>query len=153
VTNVTNFGAFVDIGVHQDGLVHISQLSNKYIKDPREVVSPGDHVKVRVLEVNFEKNQISLSIKAAQEATRPSGRPERTERAERGRDRHANGDRHAKGDRPARGEREERGARGRAPAPAPTPSGGKSPVRPAKPPQVFNNAFAGLAALKGQLKK
>jgi protein Tex len=63
VTNVTNFGAFVDIGVHQDGLVHISQLSNRFVKDPREVVSPGDRVKVKVLEVNLEKNQIALTMK------------------------------------------------------------------------------------------
>ena len=48
VTNVTNFGAFVDIGVHQDGLVHISQLADRFVKDPREVVSPGDRVTVRV---------------------------------------------------------------------------------------------------------
>ena len=52
VTNVTNFGAFVDIGVHQDGLVHISMLSNKFVKDPREVVKAGDVVKVKVLEVD-----------------------------------------------------------------------------------------------------
>jgi uncharacterized protein len=63
VTNVTNFGAFVDIGVHQDGLVHISQLSDRFIKDPREVVNPGDRVTVRVLEVNLEKKQIALSMK------------------------------------------------------------------------------------------
>jgi uncharacterized protein len=63
VTNVTNFGAFVDIGVHQDGLVHISQLSNRFVKDPRDVVNPGDRVKVRVIEVNLEKNQIALSLK------------------------------------------------------------------------------------------
>jgi uncharacterized protein len=63
VTNVTNFGAFVDIGVHQDGLVHISQLSDVFVKDPREVVSPGDKVQVRVLEVNIEKNQIALTMK------------------------------------------------------------------------------------------
>ena len=49
VTNVTNFGAFVDIGVHQDGLVHVSQLADRFVKDPREVVSPGDRVTVRVL--------------------------------------------------------------------------------------------------------
>lgn len=66
VTNVTNFGAFVDIGVHQDGLVHISQLSDRFIKDPREAASPGDHVKVRVLEINLEKNQISLSMKISE---------------------------------------------------------------------------------------
>jgi uncharacterized protein len=64
VTNVTNFGAFVDIGVHQDGLVHISQLADRFVKDPREVVSPGDRVTVRVLEVKREKNQIALTMKA-----------------------------------------------------------------------------------------
>ena len=68
VTNVTNFGAFVDIGVHQDGLVHISQLSNRFIKEPRDVVNPGDHVKVRVIEVNLDKNQIALSMKSDPEA-------------------------------------------------------------------------------------
>ena len=64
VTNVTNFGAFVDIGVHQDGLVHISQLSDRFIKDPRDVVNPGDHVQVRVLEVNLDKQQIALTMKS-----------------------------------------------------------------------------------------
>tara|TARA_Y100000590_G_scaffold421804_1_gene525864 strand:+ start:995 stop:3319 length:2325 start_codon:yes stop_codon:yes gene_type:complete len=63
VTNVTNFGAFVDIGVHQDGLVHISQLSDSFVKSPQEVVSPGDHVQTRVIEVNLEKKQIALSMK------------------------------------------------------------------------------------------
>lgn len=63
VTNVTNFGAFVDIGVHQDGLVHLSQLADRFVKDPREVVSPGDHVKVKVIAVDLQKNQISLSMK------------------------------------------------------------------------------------------
>jgi uncharacterized protein len=63
VTNVTNFGAFVDIGVHQDGLVHISELSNSFVADPRKVVNPGDAVTVRVLGVDRERNQISLSMK------------------------------------------------------------------------------------------
>lgn len=62
VTNVTNFGAFVDIGVHQDGLVHISELSTKFVDDPRKVVNPGDQVMIRVLSVDLEKNQISLSM-------------------------------------------------------------------------------------------
>jgi len=70
VTNVTNFGAFVDIGVHQDGLVHISQLSNRFIKDPRDVVNPGDRVTVRVIDVILEKNQIALSMKPEAEAAR-----------------------------------------------------------------------------------
>jgi uncharacterized protein len=69
VTNVTNFGAFVDIGVHQDGLVHVSQLADRFVKDPREVVSPGDRVTVRVLEVNLAKNQIALTMKSG--APRP----------------------------------------------------------------------------------
>lgn len=63
VSNVTNFGAFVDIGVHQDGLVHISELSNKFVDDPRKVVNPGDQVTIRVLAVDTDKNQISLSMK------------------------------------------------------------------------------------------
>ncbi|MFT5719794.1 MAG: hypothetical protein ACI9W6_000082 [Motiliproteus sp.] len=63
VTNVTNFGAFVDIGVHQDGLVHISQLANRYIQDPHEVVKPGDLVKVRVLEIDPGRKRIALTIK------------------------------------------------------------------------------------------
>jgi uncharacterized protein len=75
VTNVTNFGAFVDIGVHQDGLVHISQLSDRFIKDPREVVNPGDRVTVRVLEVNLEKRQIALSMKSESADRGHSGGP------------------------------------------------------------------------------
>ncbi|MEZ4451677.1 MAG: Tex family protein [Nannocystaceae bacterium] len=63
VTNVTAFGAFVDIGVHQDGLVHISQLSNRYVKDPAEVVRPGDRIKVRVLSVDLERRRIALSAR------------------------------------------------------------------------------------------
>ena len=68
VTNVTNFGAFVDIGVHQDGLVHISQLADRFVKDPREVVSPGDHVSVRVLQVKLDKQQIALSMRSGANA-------------------------------------------------------------------------------------
>lgn len=63
VTNVTNFGAFVDIGVHQDGLVHISELSHQFVEDPRKVVNPGDQVQVKVLAVDLDKSQISLSMK------------------------------------------------------------------------------------------
>ena len=63
VTNVANFGAFVDIGVHQDGLVHVSMLSNRFVKDPREVVKAGDVVKVKVLEVDVPRKRIALSMK------------------------------------------------------------------------------------------
>lgn len=66
VRNVIDFGAFVDIGVHQDGLVHISQLSDKYVKHPMDVVAIGDIVKVKVLEVDVKKNRISLTMKGAE---------------------------------------------------------------------------------------
>ena len=63
VTNITNFGAFVDIGVHQDGLVHVSQLADRYVSDPTQVVRLHQHVKVRVLDVDRKRNRISLSMK------------------------------------------------------------------------------------------
>ena len=63
VTNVTNFGAFVDIGVHQDGLVHISMLSNSFVEDPHTVVKTGDVVKVKVLEVDVARKRIALSMR------------------------------------------------------------------------------------------
>jgi uncharacterized protein len=64
VTNVTKFGAFVDVGVHQDGLVHISELSSRYIKDPSEAVKAGQIVKVKVLSADPKVKRIALSIKA-----------------------------------------------------------------------------------------
>jgi len=85
VTNVTNFGAFVDVGVHQDGLVHVSQLSTRFIKDPNEAVKVGQLVKVQVLSVDAKARRIALSIKATQAADapklkhmpKPAARPER----------------------------------------------------------------------------
>lgn len=68
VTNVTDFGAFVDIGVHQDGLVHISQLCERFVSHPREVVQSGQHVQVRVLEVDKARKRISLTMKAEEAA-------------------------------------------------------------------------------------
>jgi protein Tex len=76
VTNVTKFGAFVDIGVHQDGLVHISELSNRYIKEPSEAVKTGQIVKVKVLSVDTKAKRIALSIKQlSTPAPRPGGKP------------------------------------------------------------------------------
>jgi uncharacterized protein len=85
VTNVTNFGAFVDIGVHQDGLVHISHLADKFVRDPREVVRAGDVVKVKVLEVDIPRKRIALSMRSdaakgeaeppRREARGPAGKP------------------------------------------------------------------------------
>ena len=68
VRNVIDFGAFVDIGVHQDGLVHISQLSDKFVKHPSDVVKVGDAVKVRVLSVDIAKKRISLTMRSRQKA-------------------------------------------------------------------------------------
>ena len=69
VTNVTAFGAFVDIGVHQDGLIHISQLANRFISDPNTVVKVNQQVKVVVLEVDIPRKRISLSMKAVPNET------------------------------------------------------------------------------------
>ncbi len=71
ITNVANFGAFVDIGVHQDGLVHISQLSDSFVKDPREVVKPGDVVRVKVQEIDLPRKRISLTMKMGEGHARP----------------------------------------------------------------------------------
>jgi uncharacterized protein len=73
VTNVAAFGAFVDIGVHQDGLVHVSALSRTFVKDPRDVVKPGDIVRVKVLEVDIPRKRISLTLRLEDEANSPSG--------------------------------------------------------------------------------
>jgi uncharacterized protein len=70
VTNVAAFGAFVDIGVHQDGLVHISALSNTYVKDPRDVVKSGDVVRVKVLEVDIPRKRIGLTLRLEDEPGR-----------------------------------------------------------------------------------
>ena len=77
VTNVAAFGAFIDIGVHQDGLAHVSALSKNYVKDPREVVKPGDIVKVKVLEVDIPRQRISLTLRLDDEpgAATSGGRP------------------------------------------------------------------------------
>ena len=99
VTNVTNFGAFVDIGVHQDGLVHISALSEKFVKDPYEVVKAGDIVKVKVMEVDIPRQRVGLSMRMSDTpgaktdgprggAGKPRGNAPRSER-------------HAKEDKPA----------------------------------------------------
>ncbi|MDO4228169.1 S1 RNA-binding domain-containing protein, partial [Neisseria sp.] len=77
VSNVANFGAFVDIGVHQDGLVHISALSNKFVQDPREVVKAGDVVKVKVLEVDAARKRIALTMRLDDE---PSTQTKRSDR-------------------------------------------------------------------------
>jgi uncharacterized protein len=71
VTNVAAFGAFVDIGVHQDGLVHVSAMSHNFVKDPREVVKSGDVVKVKVLEVDEARQRIGLTLRLDDEVGAP----------------------------------------------------------------------------------
>ncbi|MFH9857487.1 Tex family protein [Streptomyces althioticus] len=83
VTNVAAFGAFVDVGVHQDGLVHVSAMSKTFVKDPRDVVKPGDIVKVKVLDVDIPRKRISLTLRLDDEAAPQSGQ-EGGERRQRG---------------------------------------------------------------------
>jgi uncharacterized protein len=86
VTNVTNFGVFVDVGVHQDGLVHISMMSHKFIKDPRELVKAGEVVKVKVLEVDLQRRRIALTMKLDAPPVRSAAEhPDRTPRPQTGR--------------------------------------------------------------------
>ena len=103
VTNVANFGAFVDIGVHQDGLVHVSQLADRFVKDPREVVKAGDIVQVRVVEVDTNRKRVSLTMRRGE--VRPAAPARGGEAAA------------PRGPRPASGPRPPA-----APRPAPTPS-------------------------------
>lgn len=79
ITNVTNFGAFADIGVHQDGLIHISALSYGYVKEPREVVKAGDIVKVKVVEVDLKRRRVSLTMRLTEENPIPVSLPKKKE--------------------------------------------------------------------------
>jgi uncharacterized protein len=104
ISNVAQFGAFVDLGVHQDGLIHVSQLADKFVSDAREVVKTGDIVKVRVLEVDLARKRISLTMKLQ---AKPAPQGERNANAYRAPER---GERLASSGRPA----------------APTPPGGSA---------------------------
>jgi protein Tex len=84
VTNVAAFGAFVDIGVHQDGLVHVSAMSRSYVSDPREVVKPGDIVRVKVLDIDIPRKRISLTLRLDDDAAAPSRERDRGGRDRRG---------------------------------------------------------------------
>ncbi|MER7952696.1 Tex family protein [Streptomyces sp. NPDC096079] len=130
VTNVAAFGAFVDVGVHQDGLVHVSAMSKTFVKDPRDVVKPGDVVKVKVLDVDIPRKRISLTLRLDDEpgAEGQGGSPrrERGERGDRGErsgrppQQRQGGGRQAEG--ANRNDRGERGGRDRSAAPAPANS-------------------------------
>ncbi|WP_328660428.1 Tex family protein [Streptomyces sp. NBC_00334] len=112
VTNVAAFGAFVDVGVHQDGLVHVSAMSRTFVKDPRDVVKPGDIVRVKVMDVDIPRKRISLTLRLDDEAA-PQG-PQGAQGEQPKRDR---------GGKPPRQRKAAGGGKGR-PAPAPAPSNG-----------------------------
>ncbi len=134
VTNVTNFGAFVDIGVHQDGLVHISELAHKFVDDPRKVVNPGDAVTIRVLKVDLAKNQIALSMRLEAAPEQKSFREMKEQGAHSGQTRPAQNSRP-----PHQGLRSNQsgghGGGDRKPY---------NPAQPVKPANPFNNPFAAL---------
>jgi uncharacterized protein len=102
VTNVAAFGAFVDVGVHQDGLVHVSALSNTFVKDPRDVVKSGDVVKVRVVEVDEARKRVSLTMRLDDKQDQRGPRRDPAERPPRA-DRPARADRPSRGDQPRQG--------------------------------------------------
>jgi uncharacterized protein len=160
VTNVTNFGVFVDVGVHHDGLVHVSQLGAKFVKDPKTAFKPGDRVQARVLKVDLEKKQISLTLRPAVERRPPRPKPRPPERRQ--------GPARPPAVRPAAEPKPGADARpaadtkpARPPGPRPERKAptGRPPARPPaeKRPeprrQVFNNPFAVLAGLKVPPKK
>ncbi|WP_278263854.1 Tex family protein [Nocardia sp. AG03] len=129
VTNVAAFGAFVDVGVHQDGLVHVSALSHSFVKDPREVVKSGDVVKVKVLEVDVARQRIGLTLRLDDEPGKPAQGDNRNGGAPRGQNRGQGrpqgGGRGQGGDRgqaQGRGQSQGRGGNQRKPAAAPSGS-------------------------------
>lgn len=156
VTNVTNFGAFVDIGVHQDGLVHISELSHKFVDDPRKVVNPGDQVMVKVLSVDLDKNQISLTMildeaQRQNRAARTAGDEERKHQP-----RPASEQRQARGEggerRAARGTGDRAAGKEARPQGRPQKAAGDRAGASAKRPAVpFNNPFAALLGQQMQM--
>jgi uncharacterized protein len=124
VTNVTAFGAFVDVGVHQDGLVHVSQLAARFVKDPSEVVKVGDRLTVKVLSVDLARKRLALSVRAVQEGGAAQASPGRAPAGNTGR-------------------MTERPSGGKEPAPSRAPSG-KPASAEKKGPEPFNNPFRNL---------
>ncbi|MEU9699292.1 Tex family protein [Streptomyces sp. NPDC047981] len=115
VTNVAAFGAFVDVGVHQDGLVHVSAMSKTFVKDPRDVVKPGDVVRVKVLDVDIPRKRISLTLRLDDEASAGAGDGDAPKRER--------GERRERGDRGGRPPQQRRGQpQGQRPAPSAAPA-------------------------------
>ncbi|MFI9100344.1 Tex family protein [Streptomyces fildesensis] len=124
VTNVAAFGAFVDVGVHQDGLVHVSAMSQKFVSDPREVVKPGDIVRVKVLEVDIPRKRISLTLRLEDEAAPRGPRDDQRQGGGGGGERRGGPPRQARGGQGGgRGARDDRGDRRGGGSAAPAPGG------------------------------
>ncbi|KZK99874.1 MULTISPECIES: Tex family protein [unclassified Pseudovibrio] len=132
VTNVTNFGAFVDIGVHQDGLVHVSQLADRFVDDPHTVVKAGDIVKVRVVEVDIARKRIGLTMRKDSADARENVRERQADRG---------GNRNQGGGRPGGGNRPNGGNRGGGPR-----GGDRGGNKPADTSGGSNNAMAAALA-------
>lgn len=132
VTNVTNFGAFVDIGVHQDGLVHVSQLADRFVDDPHTVVKAGDIVKVRVVEVDVARKRIGLTMRKDSADARENARERQADRG---------GNRNQGGGRPGGGNRPNGGNRGGGPR-----GGDRGGNKPADTSGGSNNAMAAALA-------
>ncbi|KZK78076.1 hypothetical protein PsW64_03714 [Pseudovibrio sp. W64] len=132
VTNVTNFGAFVDIGVHQDGLVHVSQLADRFVDDPHTVVKAGDIVKVRVVEVDVARKRIGLTMRKDSADARENVRERQADRG---------GNRNQGGGRPGGGNRPNGGNRGGGPR-----GGDRGGSKPADTSGGSNNAMAAALA-------
>ncbi|WP_106400440.1 Tex family protein [Actinocorallia populi] len=111
VTNVAAFGAFIDVGVHQDGLAHVSQLSNTFVSDPREVVKPGDVVRVKVLEVDLQRKRISLTLRLDEESPRGRRGEGRGGDERRGRPQNGQGGQNAQGGQGGRNSQNGQGGR------------------------------------------
>jgi uncharacterized protein len=142
VTNVTQFGAFVDVGVHQDGLVHVSELAHRFVKDPSEVVKVGDRVKVKVLNVDAQRRRIGLSVKQASAPPSPPPKPQQQAQAQAAPPNQPQQRRdNRQGPKPPRPSPSPDGARkGEPPRPSPSPDGARKGGPPEKTP--FNNPFA-----------
>jgi uncharacterized protein len=132
VTNVTNFGAFVDIGVHQDGLVHVSQLADRFVDDPHTVVKAGDIVKARVVEVDIARKRIGLTMRKDSADARENAREQQADRG---------GNRNQGGGRPGGGNRPNGGNRGGGPR-----GGDRGGNKPADNGGGSNNAMAAALA-------
>ncbi|MDH6537563.1 Tex family protein [Streptomyces sp. SPB4] len=161
VTNVAAFGAFIDIGVHQDGLAHVSALSKTFVKDPRDVVKPGDIVRVKVMDVDIPRKRISLTLRLEDEAERTAGTPrpreERQERRGGGRPPQQRGQGQGQGQRQneGQGQGQSQGRRGQGGRPQGGQGGGQRSGAPAPANSAMADALrrAGLTGPEDRRKR